>query len=881
MKKVLILDSNSIINRAFYGIRPLSAPDGTPTNAIYGFLNILMKLISAHKPDCILAAFDLKAPTFRHKIYNEYKANRKGMPDDLAAQLPIMKDILTEMNIPILQLEGYEADDIIGTVSRVCAEKEIRCFIATGDRDDLQLAGNNTTVVLASTKSGQSVTELYDDKAVFEKYGVTPAEFIDLKALMGDKSDNIPGVTGIGEKTASKLISQFGTIENMYENIDEAPVSKKIKNTLITEKDLAHLSKTLATIDKFVPIEIDIDNAKFTYDVTQYSPELYDLLLKLGLKNIIKKLGLSPPEQELKSIDTEFFNKKNIECINDYDEFLKSIKSLGDAVSVYLSFTDDILTGAAFGNSSSAYYSSPELSGDMLINSIAPVLSDKSIKKYVYNIKDAIVLLNGKAEINNIAFDCALGAYLIDPSSNNHIDAVAATYLGVYFDDTQNTQLSLFDEDEVSDTMGKYALVIYALWEKLSELIEKNSQNELYYNVELPLINVLASMQIEGFTIDSDQLKKFGDFLKEHIEKFEREIYSLAGEEFNINSPKQLGEILFGKLGLKGGKKTKTGYSTKADDLENLAPDNEIVALVMQYRPYQKLKSTYCDGLAALVNPNTGKIHSVFHQTGTVTGRLSSSEPNMQNIPTRTELGRELRKMFTSRDGYVLVDADYSQIELRVLAHLANDKTMIDAFWAGEDIHSVTASKILGVPVNELTKEQRSSAKAINFGIVYGMSEYTLSQDLHISFKEAKAYMDEYFNKYSGVKDYLEGLKRFAHENGFVKTLMNRIRYIPELKSSQATVRSFGERAAMNTPIQGSAADIMKYAMVRVYNKLLSEGLKAKIILQVHDELIIEAPVNESEQVQKILRTEMENVVKLKVPLIVDMEVGKSWYDAK
>ncbi len=880
MKKLLILDSNSIINRAFYGIRTLNAPDGTPTNAIYGFINILIKLINDFNPDYILAAFDLKAPTFRHKIYSEYKANRKGMPEELAVQMPIMKDILREMNITILELEGYEADDIIGTASRVCGESSVECYIATGDRDDLQLAGGGTKVVLASTKSGQSITEIYDDTAVFDKYGVNPEEFIDMKALMGDASDNIPGVKGIGEKTASKLISQFGTIENMYENINDAQVSEKIKNKLIEEKDTAFLSKTLATIDKFVPIEIDFDKCIFTNDSSEFSPELYNLLLQLGLKSVIKKFGLTPSENTENLINGDFFNNKTSECIYSRNEFVDLVKGLGNKIGMYIKTDRSRLRAIAFANKEHSYCASAEITDNELLKALSPILADSAVEKYVYAIKDTMVNLCEITEINGIVFDSKIGAYLLNPSKSTDLDFIASEYLGIFPSENDTAQMSLLEEAP-TDSDARYAHIIYALAEIISAKIKDNSQQDLYYNVELPLIKVLADMQINGFSVDKAQLETFGEFLQDNILKFEAKIYELAGEEFNINSPKQLGEILFDKLGLKGGKKTKTGYSTKADILEKLAPDNEIVRLVLEYRTYQKLKSTYCDGLSALINTKTGRIHSVFHQTGTVTGRLSSSEPNMQNIPTRTELGRELRKMFTAKDGYILIDADYSQIELRVLAHLAQDMTMIEAFKNGEDIHAVTASKILNVPVNKLTKDQRNSAKAINFGIVYGMGEYTLSQDLNISFQEARKYMNEYFNKYASVREYLDFLKRFAHENGYVKTLMNRIRYIPELKSPQAMVRSFGERAAMNTPVQGSAADIMKCAMVRVYEKLKSEKLQARIILQVHDELIIEAPLAEEEKVKAILKAEMENAARLDVPLSVDMHSGKSWYDAK
>lgn len=881
MEKLLILDSNSIINRTFYGIRALSAPDGTPTNAIYGFLNILLKLIDDYKPDYIFAAFDLKAPTFRHKMYSEYKANRKGMPDELAAQMPVMKDILRSMEIPILELEGYEADDIIGTVSRICDESSVQCYIATGDRDDLQLADGQTTVILASTKLGQSVTELYDENTVKERYSVTPAEFVDLKALMGDKSDNIPGVSGIGEKTAAKLISEYSTIENMYEHIDEASVSTRIKEKLINEKEKAFLSKKLAQIDKNVPIDISFSDGGFSMDKLVSLPELYTILSRLGLRSIIKKLDLKPSAASEVPDNEDFFLNKKLICAKTADELADGARTLGKTIALYLSFKDGALISAAVSNENTAYYSDPSLDGAALIDALSPILSDETVKKYTCGIKDAMIALDGKAEINGIAFDSAIAAYITDPSRTFDVESIAAGYLGIYINEEQTAQLSLLDDTEESDTPGKYALVIYALQKKLSELIEANSQHELYYDIELPLIEVLASMQLIGFTLDSDELRRFGEMLSEKLSLLESSIYSMAGEEFNINSPKQLGVILFERLQLPGGKRTKSGYSTRAEVLEKLKDKHPIVNEILKYRTYMKLKSTYCDGLGALVDPKTHRIHSLFNQTATVTGRISSSEPNMQNIPTRTELGRELRKMFVAKDGCVLVDADYSQIELRVLAHVSHDETMIEAFRNGADIHAVTASRILNIPINELTKEQRSSAKAINFGIVYGMGEYTLSQDLGISFKQAKKYMDDYFQKYHGVREYMDNIKASAHENGYVKTIMNRIRYIPELKSANASIRSFGERAAMNTPIQGSAADIIKLAMVKVYNRLRSEGMKSRLILQVHDELIVEATLDEAEKVKELLRYEMENAVKLDVPLTVDLSSGKSWYDAK
>ncbi|MDD6762327.1 MAG: DNA polymerase I [Clostridiales bacterium] len=878
MERLLILDSNSIINRAFYGIRALSAPDGTPTNAVYGFLNILMKLINDYKPQYILATFDLKAPTFRHKMYDGYKATRHRMPDELAAQMPVMKGILSDMNIPLLELEGYEADDIIGTVSRVCGEKGIECYIATGDRDDLQLADNGTTVVLASTKMGQSVTDLYDEAAVKAKYGVTPSEFVDMKALMGDTSDNIPGVAGIGEKTASKLIAQFSTIENMYEHIDEANVSAKIKEKLLADKDNAYLSKQLAKINVNVPIEIDFSSGTYSCEAPDYKPELYTNLNRLGLKSVIKKMNLTPPEGA--SADADFFNGKTVAYFTNGGELTAAAAALGSTIALYFELRNGIIVSAAAANAEKAFCSAPELTGDALIEALAPILSDKGIIKYVCAVKDVLIALDGKAELNGCAFDCAIAAYLCDPSKALDIDSLAAQYLGVYVDSGENAQLSLFDDEKPSDVPGRYALIIYALQKKLERLIEDNGQHMLFYEVEMPLIKVLASMQLLGITLDTKALKDFGDMLSVKIADLEKRIYDASGESFNINSPKQLGVILFEKLGLPHGKKTKSGWSTKADILEKLS-DVPVVADVLEYRTYQKLKSTYCDSLVKLADPKTGRIHSAFHQTGTVTGRLSSSEPNMQNIPTRTALGREIRKMFAAKEGCVLVDADYSQIELRILAHLSQDENMINAFKRGMDIHAVTASQILGIPIEQLTKEQRSSAKAINFGIIYGMGEYSLSQDLGITFKQAKKYMDDYFTKYRGVYEFMEKTKKNAHDTGYVKTMMNRVRYIPELNSSNVNLRSFGERAAMNTPVQGSAADIIKLAMVRVYNRLEAEGLKARLILQVHDELIIETPLDEVETVKELLAYEMENTVKLDVPLIAEAGSGKSWYDAK
>ena len=866
MKKLLILDSNSILNRAFYGVRYLSAKDGTPTNAIYGFLNILLKLIKEQEPDYICAAFDVKAPTFRHKQYEGYKAQRKPMPEGLAAQMPLAKDVLRAMGVTILEKEGYEADDIIGTVARLCEESEISCFIATGDKDDLQLASDKTKVILTVTKSGYNETIIYDDKAVKEKYHVTPTEFIDVKALMGDPSDNIPGVKGVGEKTAMSLIEKHHSIEYIYENIDGIGLKGAMLQKMKDGRKMAFMSKELATINRNTPIEFNAEECVF--DGFENNGELYEILKRLELNSIINKLDLSDGDNV----------KENEDIFKDFSYQVGDKNMIsGDKVTVVLDFDGDNISSAAVGVGNNAVVLNEQ-------DDIKELLEDDSIAKVMFDVKEAIVKLNGRIDIKNISDDTAIAAYLVDPAKNEYtIEKLASEYFGTVIEKPEVKQLSLLDDVETdrSEYLAKCAVALGVLNERIGDKIKENGQEKLYQEVELPLVTVLAHLEINGFLVDDNQLKKFADKLGEKIDALTTEIYMLAGEEFNINSPKQLGVILFEKLELKPVKKTKTGYATNADVLEKLRDKHPIVNFIMEYRQLAKLKSTYCDGLTAVVNPNTHRIHSVFTQTVTVTGRLSSTEPNLQNIPTRTELGREIRKMFVAKDGYVLVDADYSQIELRVLAHIANDETMINAFRNNEDIHAVTASQVLGIPLEDVTKEQRSSAKAVNFGIVYGIGEFSLAQDLHISVKEAKAYIESYLEKYHGVRNYMESIKEQAKKDGYVKTMLNRIRYIPELKSPNYNIRQFGERVALNTPIQGTAADIIKLAMVRVDNRLINEGLKSKLILQVHDELIVEAHKDEVDKVKQILSEEMQNAMKLNVPLKVDMSTGHSWYDAK
>ena len=866
MKKLLILDSNSILNRAFYGVRYLSAKDGTPTNAIYGILNILLKLIKEQEPDYICAAFDVKAPTFRHKQYEGYKAQRKPMPEGLAAQMPLAKDVLRAMGVTILEKEGYEADDIIGTVARLCEESEISCFIATGDKDDLQLASDKTKVILTVTKSGYNETIIYDDKAVKEKYHVTPTEFIDVKALMGDPSDNIPGVKGVGEKTAMSLIEKHHSIEYIYENIDDIGLKGAMLQKMKDGREMAFMSKELATINRNTPIEFNAEECVF--DGFENNGELYEILKRLELNSIIKKLDLSDGDNV----------KENEDIFKDFSYQVGDKNMIsGDKVTVVLDFDGDNISSVAVGLGNNAVVLNEQ-------DDIKELLEDDSIAKVMFDVKEAIVKLNGRIDIKNISDDTAIAAYLVDPAKNEYtIEKLASEYFGTVIEKPEVKQLSLLDDVETdrSEYLAKCAVALGVLNDRIGDKIKENGQEKLYQEVELPLVTVLAHLEINGFLVDDNQLKEFADKLGEKIDALTNEIYMLAGEEFNINSPKQLGVILFEKLELKPVKKTKTGYATNADVLEKLRDKHPIVNFIMEYRQLAKLKSTYCDGLTAVVNPNTHRIHSVFTQTVTVTGRLSSTEPNLQNIPTRTELGREIRKMFVAKDGYVLVDADYSQIELRVLAHIANDETMINAFRNNEDIHAVTASQVLGIPLEDVTKEQRSSAKAVNFGIVYGIGEFSLAQDLHISVKEAKAYIESYLEKYHGVRNYMESIKEQAKKDGYVKTMLNRIRYIPELKSPNYNIRQFGERVALNTPIQGTAADIIKLAMVRVDNRLINEGLKSKLILQVHDELIVEAHKDEVDKVKQILSEEMQGAMELNVPLKVDMSTGHSWYDAK
>ena len=890
-ERLIIIDGNSIINRAFYGIRTLSTKDGTPTNAVYGFLNIMLKYIQEINPQYLCVAFDLSKPTFRHKMYDQYKAQRKKMPEELAVQMPLMKKILTAMNIKILEKEGFEADDIIGTVSDICDTSLIECIIVTGDKDDLQLATDTTKVYLTTTSKGNTNTDIYDKNAVIEKYGVTPQQFVDVKALMGDTSDNIPGVAGIGEKTALSLIQKCESIEKLYADEELYGAKGAMLTKLVNGKESAFLSKKLATIDKNVPIDFKISDAQ----VKPYNNnELYNVLSSLELKSIIKKLELSSDETSFEE-DKKEFEKINTVIINDADE-LSSIEKtvLEEGELVYRIYqTDGVLDALAVYTKATLYYIPVGLflADYLILQTLSKLFSSDEIKKVAHAAKNDIVLLKRFGiEYNNLSFDTAIGAYILEPSRSDYeLSSLAEEYLNTHMPAEEEIlgkgksrmHICDIDENKAAEFASMQLMCVMKFKEYTECELEKNGQHSLYYDIELPLVNVLADMQVVGIAVDREKLFEFNKTLGERIAELTEKIYELAGCEFNINSTKQLGEVLFEKLGLKAVKKTKTGYSTDASVLEKLLGSHEIIEYLIEYRLVNKIKTTYSDGLLDVISSKTGRIHSSFNQTVTATGRISSTEPNMQNIPVRHPLGREIRKMFVAKEGCTLVDADYSQIELRILAHIAHDEAMIKAFEDGVDIHAVTASQVLGIPLESVTASQRSDAKAVNFGIVYGIGEFSLSKDLKISVYDAKKYIEGYLAHYKGVKQYMDDIKSEAYEKGYVTTIFGRRRNIPELKSSNFNIRSFGERVALNTPIQGSAADIIKLAMVRVYSRLAKEGLKSKLILQVHDELIVEAYDDELEKVREILRYEMENAIRLDVRLLAEEKYAKSWYDAK
>lgn len=903
MKKIVLIDGNSILNRAFYGImgnKMLMTPDGKYTNAVYGFLAILFKVLEDIEPEYLMVTFDLKAPTARHKMYDGYKATRKGMPNELAEQMPILKDILHSMNITIIEKEGYEADDVLGTVSKKAEKEGFDVTIVSGDRDTFQLTSNKIKVRIPHTKMGKTETEVFDENAVIEKYGVTPKQLIEVKGLQGDTSDNIPGVPGVGEKTALELVKKYKTIDGLYEAIEkgEDDLKPKTKEKLVANKELAELSRTLGTINLEVPIEEKIEEFKIK---EWNNEEVLAKFKELNFNRFIERFNLKSDEKPKQNI-AELFDAKTLNSKNEIESLLKKLKeqlifiigtekSIDEKLiikkhikSIYI-YNDNNIYEIKFNdeNEFSSYFKE--------------ILENENIKKYSYGLNEMYVILEQNGILlKGIEFDAEIAAYILNPSNNHYkLEELASQYLNIDISEyleavganqEKETQMTLFSQEENNIDFEKYHNAIYTyVIAKLIEVMEPKMQEissmDLFKNIEMPLVKVLAEMQYEGIYVDKEELISFGDKLKEEIESIKQEIYNLSGEEFNINSTQQLGVILFEKLKLPVYKKTKKGYSTDVDILEKLKPEHPVIEKILEYRTLMKLNSTYIDGLIVYINEYTKKIHSYFRQTVTATGRISSTEPNLQNIPTRAEQGKQIKKAFKAQKGNIFIDADYSQIELRILAHISKDKNMREAFLNEEDIHKQVASKVFDVPLEEVTKEQRTAAKAVNFGIVYGISGFGLAEQLGISRKKAEQYIEQYLNKYCGVKQFMDEIVEEAKQNGYVETLFHRRRYIPELSSNNYMVRQFGARAAMNTPIQGTAADIMKIAMIHVNERLKEEKLNARLILQIHDELLIECNIEEKEKVKEILKESMEKAVKLEVPLEVEVSEATDWYDVK
>ena len=900
MDNFVLIDGNSIMNRAFYGImgsKMLTTKDGKYTNAIYGFLAILFKLIEDVNPQYMAVAFDLKAPTARHKLYEGYKANRKGMPDELAEQMPIIKEILRAMNIDIVEKEGYEADDVLGTLSRYGENQGLDVTILSGDRDTFQLATDKVKIRIPRTKGGKTETDIFDRNKIIETYGIEPKQLIEVKGLQGDSSDNIPGVPGVGEKTALSLIQKYGTIENLYDKIekDEDDLKGKQREKIKDNKELAELSKTLGTINLEVPIEDTLEQFK----VEEWDKEkVLKIFKELNFNRYIERFGLTG---EKNSEEEEKYKIEFTVVDKSIEEVLNTIKEQNSMIFYLQTKKDENpeniikekIEGISIYNKEKreTYYIKLQ---ENEISKFKEIFENKDIKKTGINItKEYILLKQVGITLEGIENDISVGAYILNPTNNKlELKNIAMEYLELDIDEYIGTeeddqkQMTLFDnnvEDNKKDS-EKYNLYVYII-DKINDIIIEKLKDtnsfDLYTNIDIPTIEVLSSMQWNGMYVDEEELNEFGKELTSQIEILTKVIHEMAGEEFNINSTKQLGEILFEKMQLPVIKKTKNGYSTDVDVLEKLKREDPIIGKILEYRQLMKLNSTYVEGLKPFINPKTKRIHSFFHQTITATGRISSTEPNLQNIPTRFELGKRVRKVFKPAEGKVYIDADYSQIELRVLAHISEDKHMIQAFENNEDIHKQAASKVFKTPIEQVTKEQRSNAKAVNFGIVYGISDFGLGEQLGISRKKAKQYIDEYLNEYAGIKEFMENIIEKTKEKGYVETLFHRRRYVPELNSKNYMVRQFGNRVAMNTPIQGTAADIMKIAMINVNKELKNRGLESKIVLQVHDEMMIEAPEREKEEVKQIMKQEMESAIKLKVPLIADISEAKNWYDCK
>lgn len=862
--KLLVIDGNSILNRAFFGIKLLTTKDGQYTNAIYGFMNTLYKITEESAPDAAAVAFDLKAPTFRHKAYEGYKSNRKGMPDELASQLEPLKELLSALGYKIVTCEGFEADDILGTLAHKCTEAGSECIIATGDRDSLQLVSDAVTVRIAATKFGKPEVTLYDKAKIMEVYGVEPEQLIDIKAIQGDTSDCIPGVAGIGQKGAAQLVARFHDLDNIYENIDSADIKPAMRKKLIEGKESAYMSRMLGTIRTDAPIDTEPEH----YRTHKLSPEeranAARLMARLELFSLIKKFGF---DNDIVSFDEQSGSDNNEAHTLSFCDDMQAldIYPLLKGTVDFIAETDgEEITSLELSDGKTIYS----------LNSFSPDLreftksffEDEEIKKRTNDSKPVFAALDKTGvECRGLVFDTGLAAYLLDPNSSDYsLERLAKIY-----------EVSPYKcEKECSSAL------LTPLADKLKQEIDNKQQTRLLEEIELPLAKVLAQMENTGFMADKDGIIKYGKQLQQDIDRLRSDIYEHTGMEFNINSPKQLASALFDKLGLPAKKKTKSGYSTNAEVLEELRAYHPVIDEILEYRTLAKLKSTYCDGLVKVIGAD-GRIHSKFNQTETRTGRISSTEPNLQNIPVRTQRGREFRKFFRARDGFVLVDADYSQIELRVLAHIADDKNMLEAFKSGKDIHASTAARVFGLPDEFVTPELRSRAKAVNFGIVYGIGAFSLSKDIGVSVKEADSYIKSYLSLYSGIDRYMKEVVEQAKKDGYVKTMFGRRRYLPELISSNRNIRAFGERVARNMPIQGTAADIIKIAMIRVSDRLKKENMRARLILQVHDELIVEAPEDEAEMVAKLLSEEMQSAVKLSLDLVADAGIGKTWYEAK
>lgn len=897
MSKLMLIDGNSIINRGFYGLSGgsmLTTSQGLYTNAVFAFVNILNKHLEDQSPDYIAVAFDMKAKTFRHEMYDGYKAQRKGMPDELAMQLPLLKEVLSAMNIPIIEREGYEADDIIGSLSLKGEKEDLDVVILTGDRDSFQLISDKTIVLLPSTQRGKTDTKVYDKQAIIDQYGLSPEQMIDVKGLMGDPSDNIPGVPGVGEKTAIRLISSYKSMDGVYEHIDEI-TRPKLKASLIEYKEQAYLSRTLGTIFRDLQCCANIEELK-RLEIKR--DELLQVFRKLEFDSLISRMNLLAVEEEELAETVTTLNMVTIISREGLKEHIPELLNQKTIVILQLIDKEDSyssqLSGLTLCTEGKVYAlnTGTNLPEDAVAEDLKELWQNENIQKVGHHIKEFITwLFKFNIELKGLVFDTMIAEYLIEPLRSSYpITGLSYKYLNRTIESLEGLQgtgkgkkkYSELSLEQLSSVSGQNARAIFDLWKLQQKVIDDHQQTELYNTIELPLVTVLANMEYQGFRVDAAKLAEFNQALTQRIDTIEKTIYMLAGESFNINSPKQLGVILFEKLNLPIIKKNKTGYSTDAEVLEELYDRHEMIPAIIEYRQLTKLKTTYAEGLGKVINPETGKIHTTFNQTVTATGRISSTEPNLQNIPIRLDMGRKIRKAFIPSTGEALfVDADYSQIELRVLAHITGDEALINAFVNGEDIHTTTAALVFEVEPEQVTEELRRRAKAVNFGIVYGISDFGLSRDLGITRKEAKKYITGYLDKYPKVRLYMDEIVRIGQEQGFVETIFHRRRQLPELASKNFNQRSFGKRVAMNTPIQGSAADIIKIAMVKVYEALKNSGLKSRLILQVHDELVVETMKDELEQVKAPVKKCMEEAAVLRAPLVADVRIGENWYQVK